>query len=136
MNWTRVVLSGVVAGIVMNIVEFVEHGVILADTYKKYSPQPFTATEANPGYFALIAVLTGIAAAILFAKTRQSWADGWKGGVTFAFFGALVSIWANFHQPLVIEGFPYYLAWCWSGSQMIAGLAGGAGLGVMLRRST
>jgi hypothetical protein len=35
----------------------------------------------------------------------------------------------------VIEGFPYYLIWCWLGIDVIAFAAMGAVLGAILRRA-
>ena len=114
MNWTRVLIAGVVAGIATNVADFVMHGMIMANTYMKY-PQVFTQTQAHPAWFTLVALCLSLAAAILFAKTRLSWAAGWMGGATYGFFLGLVGFWTSFYHPLTIDGFPYYLAWCWGG---------------------
>ena len=76
----------------------------------------------------------GIFAAILFAKTRTSWAESWKGGATFGFWLSLTAFFANFYYPLVLEGFPYYLSWCWGGINVIEGVIGGAVLGLIYKR--
>lgn len=132
MNWTRVLAGGVAAGIVMNLADFVQHGMILGETYKKYTV--FTKTEANPALFALVSVVVAICVAILFARTRQAWAAGWKGGLTFGFFFGLATFFAGFYFPMVLEGFPYHLAWCWGGVGMIDALLGGATLGAIIPR--
>ena len=132
MNWTRVLAGGVAAGIVMNLADFVQHGIILAETYKKYAV--FTKTEANPALFALVSVVVAIFIAILFARTRQAWAAGWKGGLAFGFFFGLATFFAGFYFPMVLEGFPYHLAWCWGGVGMIDALLGGATLGAIIPR--
>jgi hypothetical protein len=80
MNWTRVLLGGLVAGIVTNLADFVMHGMIMAHTYKNYY-QVFTQTQASPAKFAAVSIVVSIFIAILFAKTRGSWADGARGGV-------------------------------------------------------
>lgn len=134
MNWTRIVMGGIVAGIVGWLADFVMHGVILADTYKKYS-QVFTQTEANPLYFLAISLAMWTMTAILFAKTRASWAEGWKGGATFGFFLGLAVFFGNFVYPLVIDGFPYYLGWCWGGTALIGGVVAGSALGAVLKRA-
>jgi hypothetical protein len=134
MNWTRVLLGGVVAGLVTSVADFVLHGVIMADTYKRYS-DVFSQTQANPAYFVAISVVVGIFVAILFGKTRASWGAGWKGGAAFGFFLALAMFFTNFYYPLVIAGFPYYLGWCWGGIGIIEGLIGGAVLGAIVPRS-
>ncbi len=78
MNWTRIALAGVAAGIVNWISDFVMHGMVMKATYQRLS-QVYTQTEANPAWFLLVAVTICLMAAILFARTRGSWAAGWKG---------------------------------------------------------
>jgi hypothetical protein len=133
MNWTRVILGGVAAGIVVNLADFVTHGMIMANTYKKYD-QVFTQTQANPAKFFAISIAVGVFVAILFAKTRSSWAAGVKGGLAFGFWFGMALFFMNFYNPLVIAGFPYYLGWCWGGIGLIDGLVGGAVLGAIVKR--
>ncbi|MBP1643406.1 MAG: hypothetical protein H6Q03_2075 [Acidobacteria bacterium] len=133
MNWGRVILGGVVAGIVTWLADFVMHGMIMAETYKKYS-QVFTQTAANPAAFAAISIVVGIFVAILFARTRASWAAGWQGGLAFGFWFGMALFFMNFYYPLVLDGFPYYLGWCWGGIRLIDGLLGGVVLGAIVRR--
>jgi len=133
MSWTRVIVGGVVAGIVTNVVDFVMHGMLLGDTYRRYS-SVFSQEQANPAWFAVISVLTGLFAAVLFGKSRASWAPGWKGGLVFGLLLGLVAFWPSFYNPLVIDGFPYHLAWCWGGITLIDSLAAGVVLGAIIRR--
>jgi len=130
MSWSKAVLAGVAAGIATNIVDFVNHGVLLSETYVSM-PEVFAQEQANPAYFVAISICTGIAASILFAKTRDSWAAGWTGGATFGFWLGLVAFFGQFIHSLVIEGFPYYLGWCWGGTTLIAAIVGGAVLGAI-----
>ena len=41
MNWGKIVVAGVVGGVVMWLVSFVLHGLVLGSTYMKY-PEVFT----------------------------------------------------------------------------------------------
>jgi len=131
MNWTRAILAGLAAGIVTNIADFVMHGLILGKTYMKYDV--FTQEPANPLWFLVISLCIGIAAAILFAKSRGSWAEGWTGGATFGFFLGLTAFFSNFYSPLVLAGFPYFLSWCWGGINLIDGVLGGVVLGAIYK---
>ena len=79
MNWNRVIGGGIAAGIVLWLAGFVMHGVILGKTYERYT-EAFTQTQANPLHFLAISVALGVFAAVLFGKTRASWAAGAKGG--------------------------------------------------------
>lgn len=133
MNWGRVLGAGVVAGIVVNLVDFGLHGVVLAETYKKYDTV-FSQKEANPLHFFAAAILIGIFVALLFAKTRTSWGEGWKGGATFGLYFGLATFFASFYNPLVIADFPYYLSWCWGGIHLIDGVVGGTVMGAMIKR--
>jgi len=130
----RAIVAGVVGGIVVFFANFVLHGMILGPTYMRY-PEVFTQEEANPLYFLLVGICVAIPAALLFAKSRAAWADGLKGGLTFGAFLGAVYFFLNFYQPLVMKGFPYYLSWCWGGTDFIDALLLGAVLGVMVKRT-
>ena len=132
MNWSKVLIAGIAGGIAMNVAEFVMHGLILANTYMKY-PEVFSQTEANPLYFLAIAVLVAIFATVLFAKTRSSWSAGWSGGVRFGFYLGLFTFFSNFVYALVIDGFPYFLSWCWGGAELIALSVMGAVVGAIYK---
>lgn len=133
MNWTRIVLAGVVAGIVAFFANFVMHGMLLADTYKKYT-DAFSQVQVSPFKFLAVALAVNICVAILFGRTRASWAAGVKGGLTFGLFLGLAQFFTHFYNPLVIGGFPYYLGWCWGGIGVISGLLTGAVLGAIVPR--
>jgi hypothetical protein len=117
MNWIKAILAGVVGGIVVNIYDFLMHGYVMASTYEKFPI--FDVEPANPVWFFVVAVMMGIFGAVLFARTRSAWPAGVKGGATFGFFLGLVAYFAGFYNPLVLNGFPYYLAWCWGGINLI-----------------
>lgn len=131
MSWMRVMLGGLLAGIVVNIVDFVLHGMVLGRTYQRYT-EAFRQTPANPVHFAVVAVAIGLATALLFARSRGSWPAGWRGGAVFGFYLGLAGFFVSFYNPLVIDGFPYYLAWCWGGIHLIDGVVGGAVLGAVV----
>lgn len=134
MNWGKTLIGGGVAGIALTTTEFVLHGQVMANTYMSY-PDVFEQEPANPLHFVLVAVCIATVLAIIFAKTRDSWADGAKGGATFGFFIGLVTFFAAFYRPLVFAGFPYYLAWCQGGINLIAMTIVGVVLGLMIKRS-
>ena len=130
MNWTKIFLAGLVGGILMFLADFVLHGMILSGVYTEYS-DVFSQTQANPLWFLLISVLIGFFASLLFAKTRNCWGGGWKGGATFGFYLGLVFFFSQFYSTLVIDGFPYFLSWCQGGSVLIAVTIMGFGLGLV-----
>ena len=133
MNSTRALITGLVGGVVLWIVSFVLHGLVLGGTYMKYPV--FTQEPANPAWFLFIEILIAIPAAMIFARTRASWAPGIAGGLVFGFWIGLFGGFAQFFNPLILEGFPYYLSWCWFGVNVISSLVLGAVFGVMIRRT-
>ncbi len=130
MNWTKILIAGVVGGIVRNLADFVMHGVIMHSTYMRLT-DVFTQEEGNPIWFFVVAIAIAIAAAALFAKTRKSWGDGLMGGATFGFWAGLVAFFNPLYNPLVIDGFPYYLAWCWGAMDLIGFVIMGAVIGAL-----
>jgi len=132
MNWTRILLGAVAAGIATFLADFVMHGLIMGPTYMRYT-EVFSQTQANPLWFLAISLCIAFTVALLFARTRSSWAPGWKGGLTYGFFLGLVGFFPGFYNALVIEGFPYFLVWCWGGITLIDGLIAGCVLGAILK---
>ena len=133
MNWGRILAGGIVSGIVVNLVDFVLHGQVMANTYKKYDTV-FSQKEANPLHFFAVAICMGIFIALLFARSRSSWGEGWKGGAGFGLYLGLAVFFSTFYNPLVIADFPYYLSWCWGGINLIDCVVGGAVMGAMIKR--
>lgn len=134
MNWGKILLGGIVAGIAMNIVDFVSHGVLLANTYTELD-DVFTQTQANPVWFVLIAVCLSIALAIMFSRTRECWAAGAQGGATFGAYMGVFAFFPSFYDTLVVDGFPYYLAWCHGSIAFIGAVVAGAVLGLIIKRA-
>jgi len=131
-NWTRIALGGLAAGIVTWLSDFVFHGIIMKDTYIRLS-QVFSQKEVNPAWFLLVSLTISLTMSALFARTRGSWAAGLRGGLQFGFYAGLVISFQGFYNPLVIDGFPYYLSWCQGGISMIDALLAGAVLGAIVK---
>jgi len=131
MQWGRILGATAVGGIVMWLVSFLLHGFVMSATYTKYPV--FRQGEGNPLYFLLIELLIALPAAALFSKTRPSWSAGIAGGLAFGFWVGFLGFFAQFFNPLIFEGFPYYLSWCWGGINMIVSMCLGVVLGVMIK---
>ena len=134
MNWSKAIIAGVVGGIVMTLANWVMHGMIMGASYMKY-PEVFRQEDAGFHYFFFVGIMVAIMAAILFGKTRAVWAEGVMGGVTFGFFAGMVGFFTHFYQPLTIDGFPYFMSWCWGGITVIAFVILGAVLGAMMKKA-
>ncbi len=132
MNWTKMLIAGVAAGVAMNLADWVMHGMIMANTYAGL-PEVFTQEQANPGWFFLVAVCLALAAALLYAKTYDCWSGGLPGGVRFGVCLGLVVFFVPFYNALVIDGFPYYLSWCQGGMNLISMTIAGAVIGLLYK---
>ena len=130
MNWTKIFLAGLVGGILSFLADFVMHPIILGSTYAKY-PDVFSQADGSPLWFLLLSLLIGFFVSLLFAKTRDCWAGGWKGGATFGFYLGLVFFFAQFYSTLVIEGYPYFMSWCQGGAALISVTIMGLGIGLV-----
>jgi hypothetical protein len=133
MKWSKIAVGGLVAGIVVSLVNYLLHGVIMAGAYTKYS-SVFSQQQANPVWFFVVAIAIAFFFTILFAKTRECWAQGAKGGMVYGFWLGMVAFFGNFYYPLVIDGFPYHLAWCHGGIDLIVAVVGGAVVGLIIKR--
>jgi hypothetical protein len=134
MKWSKTLLGGVLGGLALMLVNFLLHGVLMAETYRGY-PEVFEqeASPSGPVHFAIISVLITIFLAIVFAKTRSLWARGIAGGLVFGLLVGMTHFFTNFYDTLVYDGFPYYLAWCHGAMDAVAFAAAGAVLGLVLK---
>ncbi len=131
MNWNKILTIGVGGGFILWLYNFVMHGMVMGNTYLKYS---LFRQDGNPLWFLLVFVLTAVFAAMLFIKTRKAWGAGPKGGATFGFWMGLISYFPMFISPLTISGFPYYLAWCWGAISLIGWVILGAVAGWFVKK--
>ncbi len=132
MNWSKALIGGLAAGVVVWLVDFLLHGIILGNTYAGYEvfqvePQP------SPFTFLWIEIAIFICVAILFAKTFDCWGGGWKGGAKFGLYFGIAVFFTGFFSAVVIKGFPYFLVWCQAGASLIAAIVGGAIIGLIYK---
>ncbi len=132
MNLGKALITGVIGGIVVCAYNFLMHGVIMANAYTKYAV--FRQEQASPIWFFVVSIALAIAGALLFAKSRSSWAAGIKGGLVCGFFLGLISFFAQFFNPLIFQDFPYHMSWCWGGITLIGWLVFGAVAGVLYKK--
>jgi len=132
MNWSKVAITGVVGGIALWLYSFVMHGLIMG---KSYAAMEIFRQDGSPLNFLFVQLCMALAAAALFAKTRNAWGNGMKGGLVFGFFLGLVFFFAQFMNPLVFAKFPYYLSWCWGGIELIGWMVFGCVAAMLYKQS-
>ncbi|RMD98075.1 MAG: hypothetical protein D6814_08285 [Calditrichaeota bacterium] len=131
MQTGKAVTAGLVGGVVLAVYEFIIHGLILGGTYAARAE--VFRQDAPMFWFPIIAILMGIAAGLFFGKSRSAWAEGAKGGVSFGFWVGLLAFLAAFYNPLVFNGFPYFMSWVWGIVNWVGWLIVGAIFGAMYK---
>lgn len=134
MNWSKAIIAGLVGGVVNAVYSFVMHGLIMANTYQKYTPEVFRE-GGNMAWFIILPILIGMAGALVFAKTRSAWSAGLQGGATFGFWIGVIEFFTNFYSPLIYSNYPYYLTWCTGGITLIGWVVTGAAISAMYKTS-
>jgi hypothetical protein len=112
MNVKKLLLTTLVVGVVMNIVDFVVQGQLLAGYYanltlfKKEPPIPWLVI----GDFVAVLVFVWV-----YDRVRSSFGAGPQGGATYGLYaGVLVNFPTWIFAHLIMEGFSYGLAWTWT----------------------
>src|SRR4030095_12377889 len=87
-NWSRVLLGGLLAGVIINVFEFVANGVFLAADWEAMMKALGRSRAPSPTagvIFLLWGFLCGIGALWLYADGRQRFAPGLKTAVLTGF---------------------------------------------------
>jgi hypothetical protein len=91
MNWSRILLAGMLAGMVINTGEYLLHKIILQQGWTDLMQKFKDAAEPKPGQFAALSVagfVMGVLTVWLFAATRPRFASTPK-----AVISAAIAIW-------------------------------------------
>jgi hypothetical protein len=131
MNYGRVILGGLVAGLILNVGEFLFNGVIMASAMREWAVAHNFSPEPTPTFFVAATVLTlllGIVMVWLYALIRPRSGPGPKTAVIAAiimWFG--VCLYCGIIFGLILEQptnvMLMGIAWC-LGEYVIAAIAG------------
>ncbi|MFQ5931728.1 MAG: hypothetical protein ACE5MM_04935 [Nitrospiraceae bacterium] len=78
-NWSRVLLGGIVAGIIIDVGEFVLHGVVLGPEWREVMEalgRPMQVTAGNIIFYVLLGLAYGILAVWVYAAIRPRFGAG------------------------------------------------------------
>lgn len=126
-------IAVLVAGIVVNVYDFLVHGWMLSSTYKSM-PDVFNQTD-NPTWFVIGDFVAVIVFGWFYDKVYGSFGGGLKGGATYGLYaGVLVSFPTWIFNYLIFAGFPYGLAWEITIANIIWGVIAGMVLGAMYKK--
>ena len=131
MNYGRVILAGLLAGLVLNIGEFLFNGLIMASAMKEWAVAHNFPAEPTPTFFVTATVLTfllGIVLVWLYAMIRPRSGPGPKTAVLAAlvmWFG--VCLYCTIIYGLLLQQpanmLLFGIVWC-LGEYVIAAIAG------------
>jgi hypothetical protein len=126
--WVAVLVGGVVA----NIIDMIVMGMLLDPTFKSI---PGMRQDANPLWFVIGDFFAVFVFTLLYDRVYSSFSGGPKGGATWgAYAGLIVSFPTWIFMHLMIDGFPYGLAWGLTISGIIWGVIVGATVGAMYKK--
>jgi len=127
-------ITAVVVGLVVNMFDFLVHGLLLQGPV--YSKIPLMRTDFS---VPLIVLVDFVAAAVfvwVYQRVRASFPPGAAGGATFGLYaGVLVNFPTWIAAYLTLSGFTYGLAWVWIITGIMWGMLAGAVTGALVSRS-
>jgi hypothetical protein len=133
MNVKKLLVTTVVLGIVLNVLDAVAHGMILRDRYLAL-PGLFRQ-DAHLYWFVIGDFVAALVVVWVYDRVYGSFGGGPKGGATFGFYmGVLVSFPTWLFMRLLFVGFPYSLAWIWTIWGIVLGVVAGAVTGALYKK--
>jgi hypothetical protein len=134
MNVKKLVIATLGVGVVLNVLDFVVHGMILAGPYYKQLTSLFRA-DTNPASLIVGDFVAALVFVWVYDRVYGSFGGGVKGGAAWGFYaGVLLSFPTWIFMNLLFVGFPYSLSWIWTIYGVVAGVIVGAVAGALYRK--
>lgn len=138
LSWSRVIVGGIAAGLVMNVIDATTNGFLLGTRWKVETEalNPGLLANAAPGTMGWVIVdfILGILTVWLYAAIRPRFGPGPRTALTAAFV-----VWLAAHAAYASYAFMGYYSWSLVGASslggLVAALAGGY-VGARLYRET
>jgi hypothetical protein len=132
MNVKKLILAALVVGVVVNVYDFIVHGVLLAGIYQGLPDlfrQDMSLTWLVIGDFIAALVLVWF-----YARVQGSFGEGAAAGAKFGLYaGVLLGFPAQLFANMMFVGFPYSLAWYWVFAIIGWAIVGGATAGAIYK---
>jgi hypothetical protein len=134
MNVKRLVVATLVGGIVANVLDYVVHGMLLAQRY--YSQLTSLFRQDTPiQYFVIGDFVAVLVLVMVYDRVHASFGGGARGGAIGGFWaGLLVSFPSYIFIHLQFAGFPYALSWIWTIYTIVWYVVVGAVVGALYRK--
>lgn len=135
MNTKKLVIATLVVGIVMNVLDFVIHGLVLSGAYYSQLPTLFRQ-DTSPTWFVIGDFVAALVFVWVYDRVYGSFGGGPKGGATYGLYaGVLINFPTWIFASLIYVGFPYSLSWVWTIIGILYGVVVGAVAGAMYKKS-
>ena len=132
MNVKKLLLATVVVGVVMNIVDFLVQGQLLAGLY---ATLPLFKTEPPIPWLVFGDFVSALVFVWVYDRVQSSFGGGVKGGATYGLYaGILINFPTWIFAHLIFEGFPYSLAWTWTLVGVVWCVIAGAVAGALYKK--
>jgi hypothetical protein len=129
----KLLVTAIVVGIVVNLYDFVIHGLALQGPL--YSKLPLMRTEASLPLLIISDFVAALVFVWVYDRVRRSFAPSAAGGAVFGLYaGVLVNFPTWIICSLLLNGFTYGLAWAWILTGILWGVLAGAVAGALLSR--
>ena len=129
MNFGRLLKTAVAVGVVVNVYDYLVHGLLLGGSYAEI---PILIQDASMVPFIVGDFVAALIFVWVFDKVRASFGAGMMGGLTFGFYaGILIAFPMYIFLHLIIAGFTYWLSWVWIITGIGGALAAGATAGAV-----
>lgn len=131
----RLLLTALIVGIVVNVYDFLVHGLLLAGPL--YSRTPLVRQEASIALLVLSDFIAALVFVWVFQRVRACFPPGAAGGAVFGLYaGVLVNFPTWIVCYILLDGFTYGLAWAWILTGVLWGVVAGAVAGALMSRGT
>jgi|SRR3990172_2681538 len=132
MNVKKLLLATVVVGVVMNIVDFLVQGQLLAGLY---ATLPLFKREPPIPWLVFGDFVSALVFVWVYDRVQSSFGGGVKGGATYGLYaGILINFPTWIFAHLIFEGFPYSLAWTWTLVGVVWCVIAGAVAGALYKK--
>ncbi|MHB1050120.1 MAG: hypothetical protein ACYC09_08585 [Bacteroidota bacterium] len=123
-------IAVIVGGIVVNVMDFLVHGMLFAKLY--YSAMEGMRTDTNPMWFVVLDFIMVMVFVWFYDKVRSVFGGGMQGGMRFGFYyGVALSFPVMFFPYLMYQGMNYSFVWV----SIIYGIIWGMILGMVVGKS-
>jgi hypothetical protein len=130
---SKLLVTAIVVGLVVNVYDFLIHGILLQGAL--YSKLPLMRPDASVPLLIVNDFVAAVVFVWVYQRVRPNFAPGAAGGALFGLYaGVLVNFPTWIACYLLLNGFTYALAWAWILTGIVWAVVAGAVTGALASR--